>query len=1097
MRLFWLCFLLTPLAAEETVNVPIGITDLLDDPACTVGFQRDGEEPRELGWRWTGFDAGSGVYFQPEARDGDRRPYFFHSPWRPGPGKAFADFRLKLPQTSPLKLEISTHLRASSAGDGVQYSVLVDGQELWTEFGAWRQWQDNEVDLTPFAGREVTLRLQVDPGPKRESKDDWALWGRATILAGSERELAAARARAARAEAAERHRELLAGSARAEANLAAFASREVTSARPSTAGPVENSLARDGAAYLLQAKARDETITYRFDPSQGLLDGLTVSIDGKALDPQPFKGSATMLFGTQSRSSQATDVKRTLLSAEVQDGAAVCRYAYRLPGAEAELKLTARLAVEGKSLALRLEGDGPITTFAVRTDGGPRLTTPFGVGPVVQHRQGCFVGAFADLWQSDASSVGGASAQVFYRHLTDGSYRPLRDTFYLTVSSRFEECLANVAHRPSPFLADLSQRVVLDLWGGNFADDQVFLDDLARYGVTNCLIIKHVWQRDGYDRTYPNVFPANAKMGGDAALRSLVQRAKAIGHEYSVHENFYDYYPNAEDFQPEDCAVDPDGQDQVGWDRGPIAAKILKPTKLMEYARRFSPEVVKRYGCDASYHDIMPTWRVDFDAKASGSGMIRTTHRFSKELFDFDRELYGGPVVCEAMGGVTAGLFDGGCNHGRDTYQTPVAPVFELLKIHPKMSNHGFGYYERWLPWGYGPGWNTYVMTDRELDRYRAVTVAYGRTGFIGQQLRGHPHALVREYHLMQAFGRAYTGRELRGLAYFVEDGDWSGWVDAATAMRLNRLERSRATYEDGQRVYVNLADQPWSVEGGTLPPDGSLTLGPRAEAGTTLIDGQIADRAAYDGTQYVDARSQVWQPSTNVPAPITPRAVGFKDLGGGKFQVSVEFDVQRKLDRDYLTFWHFLTDQGIRFQSDHKLPQPPTSWQVGSKVIDGPRTIQVPLDQTQGEYEFGVGLYDQQGRAPLVLGRDTVKLGVLKVDRKNGRVTGLSFVETAPDAQPGTMPEPYLEGANREKKILDFGEVATNGAVVVKQLDGTREVTPVPYGDPMSVGLGGQVKAAEAFGLDGKSQGELKLSRRGDKTWFELTATVAKVVAK
>jgi iron complex transport system permease protein len=79
------------------VIIPIGVTDLLADPACTIGYQVDGQPPRILGWRWTGFDPTSGVYFDPEVRNG-KRQIFMHCPWREGPGVTFATFNLRLPR---------------------------------------------------------------------------------------------------------------------------------------------------------------------------------------------------------------------------------------------------------------------------------------------------------------------------------------------------------------------------------------------------------------------------------------------------------------------------------------------------------------------------------------------------------------------------------------------------------------------------------------------------------------------------------------------------------------------------------------------------------------------------------------------------------------------------------------------------------------------------------------------------------------------------------------------------------------------------------------------------------------------------------------
>ena len=1089
---------LTPLAApaDRITRIPIGVTDLLEDPACTVGFQRDGKEAATLGWRWTGFDPVSGVYFVPEERNG-RRQVFMHCPWKRGPGAAFADFALRLPRTKRIQLHVSCCLRETAPGsDGVTYRVRVEGRALWHTHGAWKTWQHFTVDLSSFAGKELTLRLEVDPGPQRNTRDDWSLWGKLEISAGTDAEIATARERREREQRKQRIRELKLGAQRAGLDLATFARAEIDASRPSTADAVRNSLSRDGDAWLLRGEARDETIEYRLRPRAGLLLGLSVTVDGAELDPTPFTGGARVMLGGREYVPGSRQLSSRLVSCEASEDALACRYEYG--NGPATAALTARLRAEGKSLAISLEGEASrFSGFEVRTQGGPRVPTAFCLGLAPRcHRQGVYVAAFADLWQSDASSAGGSSARSHYHPLTDGSRRAMRDTFYLTVSSHYPETLPNVPHRPSPFLGDLAGRVVMDVWGGSFAEDERWLRGLAPYGVTQFLIIKHVWQRDGYDRTFPNVMPANARQGGDAALRGLSLAAQQLGHRFCVHENFYDYYPNAEAFRTEHCALDPGGRPQRGWDRGPVVASIMKPSRLMDYARRFTPEVKRRYDCDAAYHDIMPTWRVDYDAEVADSGMIRRTHEYTKQLCAYDHEVFGGPVVFEAICSAMSGVFDGGCNHGTDTYRTPPAAAFELLKVHSKMSNHGFGYYERWLPWGYGPSWGSYVMTDRELDHYRATQIAFGRTGFIGQQLRRHPHGLIREYHLMQAFGRAYTGQELRKLAYVVERDGWQGWVDAGTAYRLNEWHRMRATYEGGQTVYVNLSENPWAVADRVLPPYGSLTTGPRSTAYTAVIDGQIVDFARYDDITYVDARSHQWLPPEPLP-PITPSLGHWQDNGDGTFDLTINWKIARKLEGNRIAFWHFKHDQKIVFQADHALSPPTTQWSVGQTIKDGPRRVKARTDVPENDYDVVVGLYDNTGRAALVHGADWMRVAKLHVNRQDGKVTEIKLSPAEPELTPGTSREPYLQGANTAERVIDFGDVATNGAIVLRKTKDGTEVVPVPIGESMRVELSGKYAQVTLLDAAGRPLPSLALHVADGRTWFQVQPTVAQVLLR
>ncbi len=1075
---------------QPPTQVPVGVMDLLADGTATIGYQFFGAEPSILGSGWTGYDAVSGVYFSPENGEAGKSQVFMHCPWRAGPGVTFAEYHLRLPQAPRIRLVFDTSLRSSAKGsDGVTYRVKVGENPLFEEHCIWKQFRTAQVDLTQFADSEVALRLEVAPGPDKSTTDDWSLWRNVLVLAGSDEQIAQARQRAAEAAARRRAADLAVGERLGAVSLLPLTSHANDSICPSVLQPTQVRVERRGDEYVLRC-AGDEVVEYRLDAAKGLLEGLTVSVDGTVLSPAPFTGGPVVVLDGEQFPLPSRTIKTDLIRAQIQGETLQCEYRYTNPETGSSATMSATLWPEGKSLGLEIQGEPKrFAGFSAQPGRGRPVPTAFssGAGPVWRDG-GVYLAAVADLMRSEASSANRARAS--YAPLTDGTRNTMHDFFYLTATSRYEEALPNLTHQPSPFLDELAGRVVLDVWGGSFAGDEQWLQDMSLYGLNSFLIIKHVWQRDGYDHTYPDTIPANAAQGGDADLRRLSLAAQKLGHRFNVHENYYDYYPNAESFKEVDRCLSREGKPIRGWDNGTVVAVILKPSKLMDYVREFTPEIKRRYDCDSAYHDIMPTWHVDFDAAVPDAGKIRKTHEYTRELCDYDRSIFGGPVVFEAADWRMAGVYDGGCNHGVDTYKTPVAVAAELLKVHPKMSNHGFGYYERWLPWGYGPGWNSYVMTDRELDKYRCYQIAFGRTGFLGQQIMKHPHGLVREYYLMQAFGRAYTGRLAERIRYQV-DGKW---VDAGTASRHGALDRVNAEYEGGQQVYVNLAEEPMTVAGRTLPQFGTLTTGPRGEAWTAVRDGQICDYAEFEDVTYADARSHVWQPPNTV-APITPSVAELKDVGGGEFELTVNWEVGRTLDRDYIAFWHFRDGGRIAFQRDHTPPKPTTAWRVGETVKDGPLRIHVPDDADITGYDIAVGLYDKQGRSILTRNQDAMKIGRIVVEREGATATKVQLDPVPAQEMPGADPQAYLEGANTDARMIDFGVVATNGAVVVRKTDAGTEIIPVPLGERMTVGIA-EARSIAAFDRDGNALEAPACSQRDGKTWFETVPEAAKYTA-
>ena len=183
-------------AAPPLTPVPIGVVDLLSEVVPEVGYRYFDQEASSLGVGWTGFDPATGVYFVPEETSDGARQVFMHCPWMGGTGVTFADHRLKLPSTSRIRLAFEIGLRAgATASDGVTYRIRAGERVVFEQHCTWREFRPFEADLTPFADTEVHLRLEVDPGPKRNSTEDWSLWRKVTILAGTPKETAAARAR--------------------------------------------------------------------------------------------------------------------------------------------------------------------------------------------------------------------------------------------------------------------------------------------------------------------------------------------------------------------------------------------------------------------------------------------------------------------------------------------------------------------------------------------------------------------------------------------------------------------------------------------------------------------------------------------------------------------------------------------------------------------------------------------------------------------------------------------------------------------------------------------------------------------------------------
>ena len=872
-----------------------------------------------------------------------------------------------------------------------------------------------------------------------------------------------------------------------EKNLLPMSSRGAQSVQPSTFETVQNESQLEKQDVRFQFLNSFDNIQIHFSP-QALTENafpIHVMVNGQTLKSPPLWVGFRPLVQGKKGGKAVSDAKISVENciSEKQQNGCCWHCELRVESWDQTVPITIEAKSSGKSIRLQIDAPaGYLHGTTLRWKEGLPVPSTYEIWPTFYyHTEKLYGSAFPDMWHSDFRH--GAFNGSSYAPLSDGTYRPLRDVYYITFSSRYEETISNVPHKPSPYLEEFASRVLLDLWGKPFAEDQQTLEMLSQYGIDRLLVIKHTWQRDGYDQSYPNVFPANAKQGGDAGLRKLAQAAKLMGHRFCVHENLYDFYPNAEDFCEADCALNSDGSKQEGWDQGRVTAKVLKTTKLMEYAKRFSPEIGNRYGCDSAYHDIMPSWLVDQDADATGSGMIRFTHETTKKLCDYDRQLFHGPILCEAADNQMAGVYDGGTAALTKIENMPLLPITELLKVHPKMANQGMSYYERWLEWGYAPGWYWYLMPNRKRDKYRAMTVAFGRMGFLSQQLANSTHGMIREYHLMQAFGHAYTGQPVVRLRYHADDQ----WIDAGTAALTGKWHRLHVTYEGGQEVYVNVSKSPWNIEGVTLPQYGYLTKGPRSTAWTALVDGQIADYARYGDMTYVDARSHVWAPDPAIQVEVQ----NFKDLDNGTFELSLAWKIPNKLSEDYRIFQHYRKNDTTCFQKDYFPPKQTSKWPVGKTTIDGPLRITIPQKHSQTnqstraghDYKLFVGLSGKKERFAFAREIHELNLGTLHVSADTHAIT---FNPTENGLSYYTASELYFAETNRDRRILHFpcdgfAGIATNGAVVIKHEDKKLRIIPVPLNEMMTIAIPGiSVK------IQAEDNTEVSTYTRNGWTWFE-----------
>ena len=1035
-----LLLLLLLLPARPGVARPVIVPDqpvlTLDEIGLyEVGYALRGSAETRLPIGWTGgLDSPTGAACQSAGAQNGREAWLLHCPWRGKTGVTFQEFTVTVPRVPKITLRGATALRSDGVGksDGLTFRIYVGGKKRLDVNRTDAAWQPFALDLTENAGRTVTVRFETDPGPKGDSSFDFALWGDRQIVSTG------------LAPVTTRHTDP------PPLDLRRLASRLGGGAAPPSGFAGRTGVRVTPTEAVLHYAGTDGKLEYDWKPSGGesasLLGLLTLRAQMAGDKPVvlPLAGQAALDW------TQAATPTGTRLSA--MPGGATLTRTYQVAGQNATVTVTGRM--QGKSLVFDVACDRPFLRGLDGGGWGPALrrrqvSLPYFSNPIAFFaRENLFAGAFLDWTASQAAAQEGTRA--VYETRTDGTRSPLRERLVYVAAWHLAETLPNIPNPPSPYRADLANRVMLDIWGGRFADIQARLHALAGRDFGPGAAIIHDWQRSGYDNALPAHVPASPALGGDPAMTALVQGAQADGIKVALHENYVDYYPNFEGFTDTDIARAPDGTRVPAWYNPgtKVQSFAVRPTRILPLARAQGPQVQGRYGSAACYldvHSAVPPWfHVDFAAGQAGAGQFATVRDTHTALWAYERGLHRGPVFGEGSNHwYWSGLLDGveaqfgqGWRDGQGT-TAPLLVDFDLLKIHPLQLNHGMGYYERW--WEHGPDARRGLMS--LLDQYRMQEAAYGHQGFLGGDAWHDAGLSWLESHLMPPL----TARSALARPVAIDYFDGARWADTSATVRANRpggWSRVRVRYDNGLTVWANGGGTPLPVGKFVLPPFGWLASGAGLTAGTTLRAGVVSDLAETKSSVFVNAR-----PAADWEAPgltrVRPSVSSFTPTGPRSFRATYAWTAGQRLPTDYGCFVHFSPasaqdgSENIRFQQDHALTKPTSRWADGETVTDGPWEISVPADAPPGDYVWTVGLYAPGGGRLTLQGQadahSRIVLGTLHVASD-----ALSFTPVPPAARTNAP-------VNSQNRVLDFGAIRTNGSVSVRREGRDWALRPFP----------------------------------------------------
>ncbi|MGB9688372.1 DUF5696 domain-containing protein [Thermogutta sp.] len=1003
-------------------------------PVFRAVFQVFGQNPETMPVGWQGSHPSHRGTCDRMTRDlgGVAKPVIgIHPPWYQGQtGTGMVEFPVALPAGAPIRLSFALGMTPEGQSDGVTFRVRVAelsapdgefGDIVFERHTTAKTWEQHEVDLSAYAGKTIRLQLESHPGPKNNTGWDSSFWAEPTLIAGT-----------------------------------IPTAREGEPSKPGTPiilGMVGLGGLRGQAEIELGSRGLlDANVRFRFAQRVLSFRGFEVTVFGSRLDRVR---SATALLGVESRVEKSSDGGQQL----------VVKHRFKNPAGPFDLIGTVGTEKGTLVISWRLDDVPPprpwvdvhIEDVALGSWSQEAFRVYAGPGNVVQKPQSYSLGfdghrlstSFVGLeFDGGLSVVQGCdvppstfqvnpAARHYSLHVAHAS------KMTLIPATRVWEAVKQWREvnglKPSDGVSVLAGRFVFDLWGGYYRDSAEALRKAFRYGLTDSLVIWHNWQRWGYDYRLPEIFPPNPSLGTLEDMQYLAQTCRQAGVLFALHDNYIDFYPDAEGFSYLDTiAFHANGQ--------PVRAWFNEGRQAQSYryrADRVAPFLQANLAKIAEY--IKPTayfidvWSsIDpydyWTADGKFFDKVYTRNTWGQH-FAWIRQLLGdhAPQISESGHDQLIGWLDGATtNHLRvgkpipGYYQWSVwnwecedaerVPWFDAAH-HDRFVLHGAGYSGR-----YQAGLDA-RLHGIYSDDYITTEVLTGHPAMVAQPFG---QDVIRKYWLLSALGRALALDRIEDVEFV--DGD---------------IHRIHVKWSSGVETWCNRGDSDWEVAGVVLPQFGFLARpADNSQAGSVVKevaiarrDGLIVEWAVTPQSIYVNGRKDYMGPE-----PIRPRATKYAQKGQ-EIEIAVDWAAHVPILPGWVPFAHFCDEKGdIIFQGQFEPRDLSGVTGQINTIVRASIPSSVPAGQ---ELELRVGVYRPRDGRRLSLagpddGQSRIRLGKIR-RAENNQVTWTP----QPDE-----PDRLLLRKNPEGRPVNFQGIMTAQGVRVSQMDDGVLVVPLPLED-------------------------------------------------
>lgn len=805
-------------------------------PAYRTVVQVFGQPPQTMPAGWRGTESVSGAVSDRNlsltVEGQTRESLVFHPPWIDGKvGTVFVEYPLTLPKCDSLRLQFSNAMAPNGKGDGVTFRVRVlpfdapegeQGRVVFERHTAETAWQPAEADLSEFAGQRVRLQLEAHPGPKNNTGWDQSFWAEPTLVTGN------------------------------PPQPTDFPPKDNAGSR--VLGKIE----RDGATYEV-----------RLLPGQrGLLDA-AIALD-RADSRLCFRGFEVTVDGSRLDDPRSP---ATLLETKEEPRDAGLRVRHRFASLSGNFDLVGDLWIERGVLQarLQLENTPPARPWRVVRLEDTALgcwsqladAIYAGHGNVIRqpeamvlhgngvHLSTSFVGFDFDNHFSlvQAVDVPPDSLRVDPSNRRYSIHAPHAITMTLIPTDNVWNAVRTWHDinglQPAGGVGKLAGRFAFDLWGGPYAHHEQRLRQSFRYGLTNAVVVFHDWQRWGYDYRLPEIYPPNPALGSLEEFQSLAKTCKAAGVLFAPHDNYIDFYPDADGFSYEKTVVfnAPGEPTKAWWNPGPKAQSYrYRADAIAPFAVRNLQLVRDNVHPTGYFIDVWSSISPYDYWTSQGEFVARTTtQQVWRQRFASIREFLGddSPTISESGHDLLIGGLDGAQN---DNFSA--ATWGWKCGDAERIPWHDAAHHDRFILHGAGVG-NRY---EGNLDS--ATHGVYSDDYLSTEVLTGHPvlvpesfgRNVIRKYWLTNDLMRSLALRRIESVEF--ADGD---------------IHRQHVRWSGGGEVWVNRGEGDWTVAGHTLPQYGFFAHVPSSEgvveASVERRDGEVVEIARSPKQLYVNGR--------------------------------------------------------------------------------------------------------------------------------------------------------------------------------------------------------------------------------------------------